>query len=288
MRTLGGNSVRHPPTGLDNFTARYYSSSTGRFMSPDPGGMFVADAAFPQSWNQYSYVLNNPLTFIDPTGLDCVYVNNAGTGVDSIDSNSNVQECTGLDANGNPNGGVWFNGTVDSGSVTADANSDWVFAHGTAGNNQFSCGGSACDQDSLTSFINSVVGSDPVMVYGQATNRGTITSGLPFDETVAWFENHKITQHPIEGSHDPWHWGELNLRDNRSTCSTHVSLNPKSGQNGKPTTGEFHADAVNPWAPAPKSNAGISLLLGVQPAGHLFADIIPGAVGSRTSANVCH
>jgi RHS repeat-associated protein len=52
-------------SNLDNFGARYDSSSIGRFMSPDPGGFSPGD---PQSWNRYTYVLNNPLTYIDPDG----------------------------------------------------------------------------------------------------------------------------------------------------------------------------------------------------------------------------
>ncbi|HEV3483723.1 MAG TPA: RHS repeat-associated core domain-containing protein, partial [Candidatus Acidoferrales bacterium] len=62
---------RDTESGLDNAQARYNSSSLGRFMSPDPVGNFVADAANPQTWNLYTYVNNNPLTFIDPTGMYC-------------------------------------------------------------------------------------------------------------------------------------------------------------------------------------------------------------------------
>jgi hypothetical protein len=42
----------------------------GRFMTPDPAGMLAVDVSNPQSWNMYSYVLNNPLGMIDPTGTD--------------------------------------------------------------------------------------------------------------------------------------------------------------------------------------------------------------------------
>jgi len=36
---------------------------------PRPAGGSLADISHPQSWNQYTYVLNNPATIIDPTGL---------------------------------------------------------------------------------------------------------------------------------------------------------------------------------------------------------------------------
>jgi uncharacterized protein RhaS with RHS repeats len=42
----------------------------GRFVSPDPLGMMVANPADPQQWNLYAYVRNNPLAYVDPTGLD--------------------------------------------------------------------------------------------------------------------------------------------------------------------------------------------------------------------------
>ena len=73
---------RDPETGLDNSEARYYSSQNGRFMSPDPGNA-GADPTNPQSWNMYSYVLNNPLNATDPTGLDCVYINRQSGTIDS-------------------------------------------------------------------------------------------------------------------------------------------------------------------------------------------------------------
>jgi RHS repeat-associated protein len=47
---------------------RNFSAEQGRWMSPDPyGGSY--DPANPQSLNRYSYVLNNPLAFVDPSGL---------------------------------------------------------------------------------------------------------------------------------------------------------------------------------------------------------------------------
>jgi RHS repeat-associated protein len=76
---------RDSETGLDYFLARYYSSTHGRFLSPDEftGGpdelydfadaasanpTFYADLIDPQSLNKYQYCYNNPLTTVDPDG----------------------------------------------------------------------------------------------------------------------------------------------------------------------------------------------------------------------------
>ncbi len=59
---------RDDETGLDFAQARYYSSQLGRFASTDPL-LATGRTTMPQSWNRYTYVLNNPLSFTDSTGL---------------------------------------------------------------------------------------------------------------------------------------------------------------------------------------------------------------------------
>ena len=54
-------------TGLIHMNGRVYDPRLGRFLSPDP---IVGDPTSSQSWNLYSYVGNNPLSYVDPTGLD--------------------------------------------------------------------------------------------------------------------------------------------------------------------------------------------------------------------------
>jgi len=72
---------RDSESGLDNFEARYFSSSLGRFGSPDPL-MNSGRPDDPQSWNRYTYTGNNPLNFTDPTGL---YTWSAGLGGNAAD-----------------------------------------------------------------------------------------------------------------------------------------------------------------------------------------------------------
>jgi len=107
---------RDTESGLDYFGARYYGSNMGRFMSPDPSGLLAQRPEDPQSWNMYAYARNNPLIFIDPNGLDCIYATDNGKGVESIDHNSSSGECGG-------SGGTWLSGYVDE---------DWAHYNKTA------------------------------------------------------------------------------------------------------------------------------------------------------------
>jgi RHS repeat-associated protein len=59
---------RDAATGLDNFGARYNSSSFGRFMSPDPDNASASNED-PQAWNPYAYVRNDPVNLTDPSGM---------------------------------------------------------------------------------------------------------------------------------------------------------------------------------------------------------------------------
>jgi RHS repeat-associated protein len=95
-------TVRFPPSrstgkerdqesGNDNFGARYYASSMGRFSSPDPSGLYFADPTNPQSLNLYSYVLNNPLVNVDPDGLGCVWDDGSFDSADDQDTGTQSQ-----------------------------------------------------------------------------------------------------------------------------------------------------------------------------------------------------
>ncbi|HKY55183.1 MAG TPA: RHS repeat-associated core domain-containing protein, partial [Anaerolineales bacterium] len=69
--------------GIYHYQARFYSPKLGRFLSADT---IVPNYANPQAYNRYSYVLNNPLRYIDPSGHDSV-----------CGSNYSDPECNGPD-----------------------------------------------------------------------------------------------------------------------------------------------------------------------------------------------
>jgi RHS repeat-associated protein len=60
---------RDSESGLDNFGARYFASTMGRFMSADPFTVTPGRVVDPQQLNLYAYARNNPLKYIDPTGM---------------------------------------------------------------------------------------------------------------------------------------------------------------------------------------------------------------------------
>ncbi len=56
-----------PTSGLYHMGARFYDSTVGRWLSEDP----VQDKPFePASLNFYAYVFNNPVLYVDPSGLE--------------------------------------------------------------------------------------------------------------------------------------------------------------------------------------------------------------------------
>lgn len=74
-RTEGDNSLvtrgftdhEHLDSGLIHMNGRVYDPVVGRFLSPD---VLVQAPYNSQSYNRYSYVINNPVSFIDPTGYE--------------------------------------------------------------------------------------------------------------------------------------------------------------------------------------------------------------------------
>lgn len=82
---------RDAEEGLDYFVARSYQTRTGRFTTIDPLG---GSAGNPQSWNRYSYVANNPLGAVDPTGMQMQNPNESNS---FCSAEFSFQRCGGWD-----------------------------------------------------------------------------------------------------------------------------------------------------------------------------------------------
>jgi RHS repeat-associated protein len=61
---------RDVESNLDYMGTRYYGSSVGRFTTPDLKGIALRHLLNPQKLNKYSYVLNSPISFFDPNGME--------------------------------------------------------------------------------------------------------------------------------------------------------------------------------------------------------------------------
>ncbi|MGO9336197.1 MAG: RHS repeat-associated core domain-containing protein [Terracidiphilus sp.] len=125
--SISTGKERDAESGNDYFGARYYASSMGRFLSPDPSGLAYADPTNPQSFNLYSYVWNNPLTNIDPDGLRCVWDDG------SFDSDDDKQ--TGKQSDCEAAGGTYYKpGTYAAGVDWASSDSNGnLTLHGAEG-----------------------------------------------------------------------------------------------------------------------------------------------------------
>ena len=182
-------------------------------MSPDPAGLLAQHPEDPQSWNLYAYARNNPLIYLDPNGLDCIYATDNGKGVESIDHNSNSGEC-------GQNGGTWLSGYVDEGwaqynkkakafeAASEDDNGQVNFAQFQAGaqtNDSGNClsgcgsyGFASASADWLTGqFVGNskpTDGSDPL--------DGLLTFMTGRDKSVSGFW--KVVAGPLDPSKDNW------------------------------------------------------------------------------------
>ena len=81
----------YPEFNIINMNGRLYDPVIGRFFSPDN---FVQIPEFSQSFNRYSYCLNNPLKYVDPSGeliidVDDWYLNLENGRVEYRDGNKN-------------------------------------------------------------------------------------------------------------------------------------------------------------------------------------------------------
>jgi RHS repeat-associated protein len=202
---------RDAESGVDYFGARYYGSSMGRFMSPDPSGLLAQNPADPQSWNMYAYARNNPLINIDPTGLDCVYANDAGNGVESIDHDSNSGEC-------GQNGGSWAPGYVNQSWAHFNTNTN-MFQVASLNNNgsltanytMFAAGATTQWNDNESSCTSGCSGFSQTGAQGladQLVGNSTIGGYLSFlanrQEPLGGGLANRLVSGPLDPSKDNW------------------------------------------------------------------------------------
>lgn len=244
---------RDSESGNDYFGARYYGSSRGRFSSPDPGWMQQADPINPQTWNQYAYVLNNPLRFTDPSGMECVWEDGSYDSADDPDT-GNAAGCSGQ-------GGTYIN---------PDLFENALLTNGQNANIQYGSWSGQGNSTIASSWTTPAaqINADPnnIPLSGDFSY-----SGMNQNQFVNMMQNANVVVSPM----DTWlstitksHPG-INMRSANPICSVHLNITPGSGENGKPVTGNFHYDLFNPLAP------GTDILDPVNTAAHATFDVVP-------------
>jgi RHS repeat-associated protein len=107
QRWIGELSIYH-------FNARFYSPTLARFLSADT---IIQGIANPQNLNPFSYVLNNPIRYTDPTGHMCIEYDANGSPVRA--------DCT----TGEIVGGATTTSSGGGGSSGGDNDSDDITLH---------------------------------------------------------------------------------------------------------------------------------------------------------------
>ena len=118
--------TRDSATGLDYADQRYYASTYGRFMSPDPY-MASGSPVAPQSWNRYAYALGDPIMYTDRKGLevdctdDCDSSDDCDPGIDFCITHT---ESGGGGDGGGDGGGAGGGETCDYNPYQANCSAD--------------------------------------------------------------------------------------------------------------------------------------------------------------------
>ena len=102
--------------GLINMRGRVFDPVIRRFLSPDP---HVTNPLSGQSYNRYSYVLNNPTNLIDPTGFDCIGQECSGYGTEYSSSgfeSSHGNDYSGVFTRVEPSAPSGFSGSAAGGN----------------------------------------------------------------------------------------------------------------------------------------------------------------------------
>jgi RHS repeat-associated protein len=76
LELFTGSAFSEKGSYLWDFPAREYNWNQARWITPDPAAINAVDPTNPQSWNRYAYVLNNPLNYVDPMGLEYWWAGN--------------------------------------------------------------------------------------------------------------------------------------------------------------------------------------------------------------------
>jgi RHS repeat-associated protein len=255
----GGYSFAEMPyddlkTNTDFTPARVHGPNFGRWFTPDPHNA-GADLTDPQTWNMYGYVRNNPMAFVDPTGLDVWLLggdqcNQGGVTCDDgyvTDENGDKVHLSGdltdsatlgpnglsVTYNGQTYSAVWDTNPNENGAVEVAGAPGTGLAGYTATING-NCGGT-CLASGFLNDTNSLAEYSAVSSSLAAPGSGYV-------------------RNPGLDAINPWHWRSVSFRgydpaQQEGLPSVHVPVPTKLrlDANGNAVDVTFHVDARYPY-----------------------------------------
>jgi RHS repeat-associated protein len=255
--TVGSDSNRYKFTGkerdnesgLDDFGARYYTSSIGRFMTPDwaamPSAVPYAVFSDPQSLNLYTYVRNDPLSHADADG-HC-----SSTLYPQCGSGQNPTGMIGVFLNGQPVLGNWdpakfledwsFNGNDTLGTIEwskLSPEQQVLVPNGAAGWNALSATQQA-NFAAVTQALQKTILADKTTALSLVTK---VTAINLFNIDVTWKEGAQelLQKSGFEYRLGWGHEGESGLTLHGSSQGLHLLFNDKNAG-----IGDIHIDYRN-------------------------------------------
>ncbi|HKW76357.1 MAG TPA: RHS repeat-associated core domain-containing protein, partial [Terriglobales bacterium] len=222
---------RDAESGLDYAMARFHSSRMGRFMSLDP---WPAVSHNPQSWNRYAYAQNNPISLVDPSGMDeC----------DDEDASEGCVSGGGSGSEDLPDDGSGQNNGTDPGDDGSGNNSGSTSTDNPGNNNQ----GNSGNQDNGTSNCpegNVCVSGQPPQCIpsGDGDCSNSNPSGQPDNST-----NQPGTGSGTDGSSDSSAAGNTDNSNNQGNQPSTQETGSQPGASGQPQNGA----PTNPYGPPP-------------------------------------
>jgi RHS repeat-associated protein len=278
--------------GEDNLYHAMYrqlSSYQAHWMSPDPAGLAAANPSNPQSWNRYAYVMNNPLSFIDPTGLACYPIEGGGGGgcnggqagfgctMDGVDAPCNMVFATIA------GGGAvqcLFNSCAGYGTTwkLSDTGTDYMLLVGSSNSfNEDELDAGAWVHDTRWADLGPAAMWDSVnSVTDQSANNGT----------PSWFQRglNYLKSHPITISVNEIFAGQITYQASTGTICGSVGAGASVPPTKAVTVGILNEGSMNNWqgvVTGPSYSFGANLFLGYQ---GMFSS--SGKVGGPTVSGI--
>ena len=276
---------RDTDTSLDYALMRFNSARLARFATPDPysGSAYAGN---PQSWNRYSYVVNDPVNSVDPLGLQTCTAKNCADPHQNDDLAWNLLGKPCGTVFGVPVPCQFFYAILQTGATQLSwAGDSWMTfqsAPQTVASYDYKYVPVELVAVNILDENGNILGTSYAITGGgwqltgvTFTQTGpttwTFTSQYPFAQTVQIFRNAGIVESPNDQKYNPLHPGNpLHLRNLAPFCSLHATVDSNSGQSpGQSTTGSIHIDSVNPFPLPTQLGPLVPLLL------HGIFDVYP-------------